>query len=581
MSKKDESLIITEVDRLITTISEAKRITLEELQQVCKIDKKSTDKWVRVLEDEGYVNIEYKLGATYIVWKSNETQENTSLVSEKESEEVREIEEKTDSVVVEIPKQEEANQTTQEEPEALAPPMEEEIALTKIDTKEEDYKVKTSFEEKESEEKIVERPQKTEEIAQKIVAKEVVEVDEEEIKSPTLENEARDTIAHFIKEINQEKELISKYKLEKQALHQEKIINLERKVESDLGAITELILEKQGRIAKIKESVANVPNKIDQIQQVHEQILKAKEESQKALNRLKNQNDIILEEIEENKNEMEAKLNEIEAKAEDARERLAKINGADRETLLSINALEERAAEIEKITKRLDENLSEIRGEVAKAKENRSQIKEEASELENELSEADATIESIKTEIEELGDSREVLDKYMEQYQQRAEELEKYVDESEEELAQLKESAESHYLKGYAQELEKMAESYSSELSEIVQNEEEIDEKIARSKKKIIELIKNSQEIMEKLNSTNKNKKEFSLSQRAIKKRIEMIKTQPPQVIKSEEKQEEDSPDDDDKPEPAPEKVRIGRFERKGPIFSSAAKRIAPKKDKN
>jgi hypothetical protein len=369
MSKKDESLIITEVDRLITTISEAKRITLEELQQVCKIDKKSTDKWVRVLEDEGYVNIEYKLGATYIVWKSNETEENTSIVSEKESEEVREIEEKVDSVVVEIPKQEEADQSNGEE--TLAQPIEEEVALTKIDTKEDDYKVKTSFEEKENEEKVVEKPQKTEEIAQKIVAKEVADVEEEEIKSPTLENEARDTIAHFIKEINQEKELISKYKLEKQALHQEKIINLERKVESDLGAITELILEKQGRIAKIKESIAKVPNKIDQIQEVHEQIIKAKEESQKALNRLKNQNDIILDEIEENKNEMEAKLNEIEAKAEDARERLSKINGADRETLLSINALEERAAEIEKITKRLSDNLSEIKEEVQKAKENR------------------------------------------------------------------------------------------------------------------------------------------------------------------------------------------------------------------
>ncbi len=105
MSSKDEPLIITEVDRLITTISEHKRITLEDLQRICKIDKKSTDKWVRVLEDEGYVNIEYKLGATYIVWKTHDegvAQETTSVVSEPQSEQVRKVEEVNDSQIMQV-----------------------------------------------------------------------------------------------------------------------------------------------------------------------------------------------------------------------------------------------------------------------------------------------------------------------------------------------------------------------------------------------------------------------------------------------------------------------------------------------
>ncbi|MFH0884548.1 MAG: hypothetical protein V1861_02465, partial [Candidatus Micrarchaeota archaeon] len=65
----DEPLISTDVDSLIRMIAERKRIPLNELRSMCKIDKKTLDKWIAVLEDEGYISIEYGLRGTNVLWR--------------------------------------------------------------------------------------------------------------------------------------------------------------------------------------------------------------------------------------------------------------------------------------------------------------------------------------------------------------------------------------------------------------------------------------------------------------------------------------------------------------------------------
>ena len=64
----DEPLISTDVDNLIRTIAEKKRIPLNDLRTLCRIDKKTMDKWIAVLEDEGYISVEYGLRGTYVNW---------------------------------------------------------------------------------------------------------------------------------------------------------------------------------------------------------------------------------------------------------------------------------------------------------------------------------------------------------------------------------------------------------------------------------------------------------------------------------------------------------------------------------
>jgi chromosome segregation ATPase len=68
----DEPLISTDVDSLIRTIAERKRVPLNELRQLCRIDKKTMDKWIAVLEDEGYITVEYGLRGTNVLWRDIE-----------------------------------------------------------------------------------------------------------------------------------------------------------------------------------------------------------------------------------------------------------------------------------------------------------------------------------------------------------------------------------------------------------------------------------------------------------------------------------------------------------------------------
>jgi len=66
--KVDDALISTDVDRLIRCISEKKKASLGDLQRSCDINRRALDKWVRVLEDEGYIRIEYGITGTYVRW---------------------------------------------------------------------------------------------------------------------------------------------------------------------------------------------------------------------------------------------------------------------------------------------------------------------------------------------------------------------------------------------------------------------------------------------------------------------------------------------------------------------------------
>lgn len=68
----DDALISTDVDRMIRVISEKKKVQVRELRRLARIDdERNVEKWIRVLEDEGYINVEYGITGTYIVWNGS------------------------------------------------------------------------------------------------------------------------------------------------------------------------------------------------------------------------------------------------------------------------------------------------------------------------------------------------------------------------------------------------------------------------------------------------------------------------------------------------------------------------------
>jgi len=116
----DDPLISTDVDSMIRTIAERKRVSLSDLRQMCKIDKKTMDKWIAVLEDEGYISVEYGLRGTSIVWRNLED----LPVSEKTRREDKSQIQKESPPLAPEPRQPEA-------PESPEPGMDEEAVVIK------------------------------------------------------------------------------------------------------------------------------------------------------------------------------------------------------------------------------------------------------------------------------------------------------------------------------------------------------------------------------------------------------------------------------------------------------------------
>ena len=69
--KINDALISTDVDRIIKIISEKKKMSIGKLQSTCKMNRRTLEKWINVLEDEGYISIVYGLTGTYIVWNGD------------------------------------------------------------------------------------------------------------------------------------------------------------------------------------------------------------------------------------------------------------------------------------------------------------------------------------------------------------------------------------------------------------------------------------------------------------------------------------------------------------------------------
>lgn len=88
--KVDDALISTDVDRLIRCISEKKKASLWDLQKACDINRRELDKWVRVLEDEGYIRIEYGITGTYVKWMGPTEEDEVREIQRKNSPEAKE-----------------------------------------------------------------------------------------------------------------------------------------------------------------------------------------------------------------------------------------------------------------------------------------------------------------------------------------------------------------------------------------------------------------------------------------------------------------------------------------------------------
>ncbi len=551
----DEPLISTDVDSLIRTIAERKRVALNDLRQNSKIDKKTMDKWIAVLEDEGYITIEYGIRGTFINWREIEEVPREEKTYRTEGSKDSQIHpEQAEAVFAEVSKQapeipeppaaEEAQEgeTFEAEVPVEPEPEPEELLtqylakrrsrqadtsesiksniLTRLGSKEEVPPRQVGGDEPAPEEPPEPEAAPTKELTQEKPLEEAA--DEEPVEAPeeTVERaeekpaparpvlrgaekvpsaDVRELMNSYVSEINKEKAKIEALRKDRDTLYREKFATMEGKMQADIVVLTEKILEKQTKIAELKEHVLELPDKVEELTKLQEQMEGLRKESHEALRRTKEKADVFIGNVGKSKTEVQGRIADIDTLIEAQSSRLRELEkvgvSLDQRSEKIKGALESAKAEVESLTS----SISAMGSDLEEAEKAREEIVSLTEEVKGTVSGHGSELESLEQELEGISRVEQWVQEYVHDYEKKIDDIEQYVEKSDEELAELKEEAESLYMKKYLGELEDITEAYEGELVDAATKEQEIERKISESKGRITELVGESQEMIKKL----------------------------------------------------------------------------------
>lgn len=572
----DEPLISTDVDQLIRTLAERKKVALNELRQTCRIDRKTMDKWIAVLEDEGYISIEYGLGGTYVIWKEN------GAIHSEAPKEVKPVEE-----AIAEPSEPEPLEPLPETEVSEAPVTEEvvpeETAITESEEKAEDEVVATEAEPEPEEllrdylarkkdgsadidsvksniltslketgkddaraDKIAAEVAPEPEAAEPADVEAADEVEEEpaaegaepepsgparvETMKPAREAppnaaEIRQLMNSYLAEINREKAHVEALKKERENLYREKFATLEGKMQADIVVLTEKILEKQAKIAELKERVLELPDKVDELEKVQSQLDSLRREGREALERTKRKAQEYVDNVSSSRGAMEGRIGEIDDALSKQNSRLKQLESITASLDSRSSKLKETIEDAKSQVETLNSTISALATDLQQVEQAKGGIRAMTEEIKGTVAAHGEELEALEQELDGIARMEQWVEEYVGDYEAKVEDIESYVARGDEELAQVREAAESLYMKKYLGELAEMAGSYDAELGGAVSKEKEIEQKISASSARISELVRDSQEMIRKLRGDVNAAPDYDEVHARIKDRTAQVKT--------------------------------------------------------
>ena len=539
----DEPLISTDVDRLIRTVAEKKRIPLNDLRSLCRIDKKTMDKWISVLEEEGYIEVEYKLGGTFINWKGGELPAQIAekhedapepvseapnggheeeYVSKSESEETLAVQSETlpqDSTTDSYSSGSFATVVEPEEPEEI---LSQYVARKREDPPD---SLKSNILQSLDSEKTVEHTDSGDSEDDEGDSPVVLPVREvPQPPAPAISVDSRELINAYIDEINKEKLEIEKLKKERESLYRDKFSALEGRLESDIVALTDKIIQKQSKLAELKERVLELPDKVDDLEKLQEQLNRLRNESKEALARTKSKANELLDNIDESRDEVEDKVEKIESKIDEEGEQVTALEKLTSTVNDKLRRMEKVAAEVKGQAEKLNDVLSALDTDIEAAHSSKAEVDELLQSLRDSIALHGNDLESLEGELEGITKTEQWVKEYVSDYEKKIEDIESYVEKGDEELAEVREAAESLYIKKYLGELEDMTDAYNEQLEDAVNRDKDIENKMAASKSRIVDLVRESQSMIRKLREGVADAKDFATIKESLKDKTAKVK---------------------------------------------------------
>lgn len=548
----DDPLVSTDVDGLIRTVAERRKLPMSELQQLCRIDKKNFDKWVRVLEDEGYISIEYGLRGTNVIWKGKEEYGPARTVAPAEVKpepakapekpaEARTAAQEKELVADDAEPEELLSQYLARKREGGAVSFKETAAdtsTTKTGTADEldVFSVKEITPDLEST-KTIHEPVEAEAAEDETEAADDESLESEPepvapqaparrepMQKPVTSVDTRELVNAYMDEINREKAKIGDLKKEKDRLYRDKFATVEGKLEADVVTLTEVILDKQSKIAELKERVLELPDKVDELEKLQEQLNRLREEGRGAMERTGQKVDSFLRSMENSKGDITGKVESLNATITKENDKVRELERLEASVDVRLIKLQSATEALNLQIGALSQAMTELRGDITQTADMRAEIAVLSAALRETVAKHGEELDSLESELQGIARIEHWVKEYIGDYEKKIEGIEQYVGHSQDELAELKESAETLYMNKYLGELHDITEAYQSELGDAVVTERDIEQKISASKSRISDLIKDSQEMIRKLRSEPSPARDFGSMTALVKERTEKIK---------------------------------------------------------
>lgn len=495
----DDALISTEMDKIVKILSRKRRVEMDELAAEAGVDKRTLKKWVHVLEEEGFVKLEYKLTRVYVVWLLERVEERP---------EEKPVEKEEKKIIV---PREEIIKSITKPVEKVEEEKVEEIEPIKIFVPEEEPKKIVAPEVVENKKEEPKKPKKVEEKA--AMVKEKIEKKEEPVeKKNELTTEEMETIALkeeldvYLEEIEKLRGEIAKLKEEKEGIYRTRLLKSQKEAEALYENISDKVMAIEEGIIELKEKLISLPKKVSEADSYVKAVAGIRKEGKEVAKTIEAEINKIRSEVKETEMALEKDL-----KA--AREELEKQMDTVLDLEKKIKRTEEKQKELEKNLEAMKEREAAILMEMDGANDLLVKLNEIRYVLSEKIEGARVVVDkrigeigSLIADLEKLKNVERVIHDYTKDYETKIDSIEEIVKNAEADLIKVKKAAEVEYLQKYLEELDRMAEKLESEMEHATMIEHDIDDRISASKARIRELIKESKELAMKLREKEKTK---------------------------------------------------------------------------
>ncbi len=517
---EEDFLIATDIDKLIDILSTRKDVEVGKLSKELKMNRKEVEKWLHILEEEGVVNLVHRMGSLYASWVMDE------VPVPKKPKYSKSIREEPEEIELQIT--EEAPINLEDEIGQIAPlrPKQKSIFSGILGKKKSKKPAKKSSKEvpklKLEDEPltvVIEEPRpahKVEALPPMPVVTEPSKPMKKKLEKskylklhPRQTTQLRERLDDYLYLIREGKEEIKTLESEKERIHREGFLSLEKEFEASIDNLEYALLEKEKRILEAKERMATLPGKIDEIDQMQEALKKFDLEAGAVLSKTKKGLDEGWSNLRGASEELDSELAKGEDEVMRDRSRMMQL----RDMLQSMNHTESQLKETLDAGRiaidDMEEKVREVEESLDDLVDSRTIISERVEHIQSTLERRMRSLEELRGELEKIEKIEGWFKDYSDDYQVKMDEIQDYVQESEGELERIKKAAEIEYVRKYLKELDTAEGKYREDLGALEMEESSIDEKITEVRDRIKQLMRESSELMSKYRQMSEEGEEF------------------------------------------------------------------------